>query len=139
MLDGSAPERYGAAWELLRGRPPRMRGLAPGAPVQPPLRPGAEAIAPDDVAALARGLERSMLVVQGPPGTGKTYTGAHVVADLLAQGKRVGVTATGHHAIHNLLRAVERVAAERGRRFRGVKKCTARPDTRLRLAAGARR
>ncbi len=130
VLDGSAPERYRAAWDLLCRRPPRVRGLLPGGRVQPPLRPGAEAIDPADVAALASGLDRSTLVVQGPPGTGKTYTGAHLIADLLAEGKRVGVTSTGHHAIHNLLRAVEQVVAERGRTFRGVKKCTARPETR---------
>jgi uncharacterized protein len=124
VLDGSVRERYPAAWDLLRAQPPRIRGLLPGARVQPALRPGAEAIAAHDVAALARDLDRSTLVVQGPPGTGKTYTGAHVIADLLAQGKRVGVTSTGHHAIHNLLHAVEAVVAERGATFRGVKKCT---------------
>ncbi len=136
VLDGSAHERYPAAWDLLRAQAPRIRGLLPGARVQPALRPGAEAIAPADVAALARELDRSTLVVQGPPGTGKTFTGAHVIADLLAQGKRVGVTSTGHHAIHNLLHAVEAVVTERGRAFRGVKKCTG-PDSQYasRLAA----
>jgi predicted RecB family nuclease len=136
VLDGSVHERYPAAWDLLRAQAPRIRGLLPGARVQPALRPGAEAIAAADVAALARELDRSTLVVQGPPGTGKTFTGAHVIADLLAQGKRVGVTSTGHHAIHNLLHAVEAVVTERGRAFRGVKKCTG-PDSQYasRLAA----
>ena len=32
-------------------------------------------------------------LVQGPPGTGKTHTGAALISHLLAQGKRVLVTA----------------------------------------------
>ncbi len=61
--------------------------------------------------------------MQGPPGTGKTYTGAHVIAALLAAGKRVGVTATSHKAIHNILQAIEEAVAARGETFRGVKRC----------------
>jgi predicted RecB family nuclease len=122
VLDGSAPQRYGAALALLRNEPPRITGLVPGDFVQPTLRPGAAAIDPADVASLALRLDDATLVVQGPPGSGKTYTGAHVIADLLAANKRVGVTATGHQAIHNLLHEVERVVADRGESFRGVKK-----------------
>ena len=47
-----------------------------------------------------------MLPVQGPPGSGKTYTGARMILDLLAGGKRVGVTANSHKVISNLLAAV---------------------------------
>jgi predicted RecB family nuclease len=49
-------------------------------------------------------LDRTTLCIQGPPGTGKTYTGAQMILDLVALGKRVGVTATGHAAIDNLLK-----------------------------------
>lgn len=122
VLDGSAPQRFGAADGLLRNAPPRLRGMLPGMIVQPELRAGAQAIEPRDVSALVRELDESVLAVQGPPGSGKTYTGAHVIADLLAARKRVGVTSTGHHAIHNLLHEVERVVAERGATFRGIKK-----------------
>jgi uncharacterized protein len=98
--------------------------------VQPELRAGAEAIDCRDVAALALALARSTLVVQGPPGTGKTFTGGEIIAALLAAGKRVGVTATGHHAIHNLLAEVERAVAARGETFHGVKRSDpARPET----------
>jgi predicted RecB family nuclease len=124
VLDGSAEQRYGAAYDLLRNAPPRIRGVLAGDFVQPTLRPQAQAIDPSDVSALACGLIDSTLVVQGPPGSGKTYTGAHVIADLLAEGKRVGVTSTGHQAIHNLLHEVERVVHARGASFRGVKKST---------------
>ena len=118
---------------LLRGvgdpapGPSSHRGPARRARVQAK-RPGAEAIDPRDVADLARRLDGSALVVQGPPGTGKTFTGAHVVAALLAEGKRVGVTSTSHKAIHNLLDAIEDVVAERGEAFRGVKKCDGAND-----------
>jgi uncharacterized protein len=50
------------------------------------------------------------LAIQGPPGSGKTYTGAQMIADLVAKGKRVGVTATGHKVIRNLLDEVARRA-----------------------------
>ncbi len=53
--------------------------------------------------ALARALDESTLVVQGPPGTGKTWLGARLIVDLIARGKRVGVTAMSHKAINNLL------------------------------------
>lgn len=122
-LDGTLRTRYSAAWDILHRTPPRITGLLDGARVQPAMRPGAEAIDPADVADLARRLDRSALVVQGPPGSGKTYVGAHVVAALLAAGKRVGVTSTSHRAINNLLHAIEDAVAERGTAFRGVKKC----------------
>ncbi len=47
-----------------------------------------------------------MLPVQGPPGSGKTYTGTRMILDLLASGKRVGVTANSHKVISNLLGAI---------------------------------
>ena len=57
---------------------------------------------------------RQHLFIQGPPGSGKTYKGARVIVELIARGKRVGVTSTSHKAIHNLLHKVEEVADERG-------------------------
>jgi uncharacterized protein len=41
---------------------------------------------------------------------------------MLARGKRVGVSSHSHKAINNLPKAVENVAADRGLRFRGIKK-----------------
>ncbi|HEY4439710.1 MAG TPA: DEAD/DEAH box helicase, partial [Candidatus Elarobacter sp.] len=125
----SARDRFRAAYDLLHKEPPRIERLQPGDFVQPTLRAGAQAIDPADVSDLAQRLIDSTLVVQGPPGSGKTYTGAHVIADLLAAGKRVGVTSTSHHAIHNLLHGIEEVVAERGRSFRGVKKCSKGDDS----------
>jgi uncharacterized protein len=128
VLDGTAASRHSAAWEILRRARPRITGLHDGARIQPEMRPGAEAIDPADVAELARRLDGSALVVQGPPGSGKTYIGAHVIAALLADGKRIGVTSTSHKAINNLLHAVEAAVAARGGAFRGVKKCDGSND-----------
>ena len=67
----------------------------------------------DAVRRIALRLERSVLPVQGPPGSGKTYTGARMILDLLADGKRVGVTANSHKVISNLLGAVCDAADDR--------------------------
>ncbi len=129
-LDGTQTVAYPAASEILRRARPRITGLHEGDRVQPQIRPGAEAIDPADIASLALRLDRSALAVQGPPGTGKTFDGAHVIATLLAAGKRVGVTSNSHKAINNLLHAVEAAVDERGEVFRGVKKCDkANPDS----------
>jgi uncharacterized protein len=67
-------------------------------------------------------LEGSYLVVQGPPGSGKTYRGARLITHLLAQGRKVGITAQSHKVIHNMLAEVERAAAEEGLDFKGIKR-----------------
>lgn len=88
-----------AVLDLARRTPPRTRS---GRPL-----PAAD---PDDlVGALTAALldlDGSYLAVQGPPGTGKTYTGARVVAGLVARGWRVGVVAQSHAVVENMLRAV---------------------------------
>jgi len=58
--------------------------------------------------------EFTVLPIQGPPGSGKTHTGAEMICDFVARGRRVGVTATSHRVIRNLLTAVARAAAARG-------------------------
>lgn len=45
---------------------------------------------------------RPMTLVQGPPGTGKTHTAAALISHLLAQGKRVLVTAQTDRALKEL-------------------------------------
>jgi uncharacterized protein len=125
VLDGTVSSRYPAAWDVVRRARPRITGLIEGDVVQPETRAGCEAIDPRDIAEIVLRLDESALVVQGPPGTGKTFAGAHIVAELLHARKRVGITSTSHKAINNLLREVERVVAERGENFRGVKKSDA--------------
>jgi predicted RecB family nuclease len=59
-------------------------------------------------------LDESVLAVQGPPGSGKTYCGAEMVLALVAEGRRVGVTANSHKVIRNFLDAVARAAVRDG-------------------------
>tara|TARA_R110002124_G_scaffold285991_1_gene465592 strand:- start:4065 stop:7436 length:3372 start_codon:yes stop_codon:yes gene_type:complete len=48
-------------------------------------------------------LNNSYLTIQGPPGSGKTYTGKHIIAELIKQGKKIGISSNSHKAINNLL------------------------------------
>ena len=48
-------------------------------------------------------------LIQGPPGTGKTLMLAHLARLLVADGRRVFVTALTHRAIHNALNKIARV------------------------------
>lgn len=75
--------------------------------------PGETAV--DFAVRVATDLGETVLAIQGPPGAGKTFTGAQMICALVAQGKRVGVIATGHSVIGNLLNAVAEAAAKLGR------------------------
>lgn len=107
---------YRAGRDILRRTSPRVSGVVKGEPV---------VADPTDLAAFAdavKRMEETCLFVQGPPGAGKTYAGSHLIASLIADGHKVGVTSNSHKAIGNLLHAVEDVATERGLRFKGLKK-----------------
>lgn len=135
-----APGPYRAARDLLLKRPPRLvagaRGVgttenaaaqsqviefAAARTVRERRRaaaatPHAGAMDPEVLEAirLAFSLDRGVLPIQGPPGTGKTFTGAHMILDLVKAGKKVGVTAVGHETIRNVLREVCGHAAAQG-------------------------
>ena len=118
------PDSPHAATELLARNVPRIQG-----------KPAGEAVITSDdlqgdaLEAIAA-LEHSYLFIQGPPGAGKTYTGSHIIVDLIKRGKKIGVTSNSHKAIHNLLEKVERVAKEKGVHFRGIKKAgNGNPET----------
>jgi uncharacterized protein len=117
LLEGT--DRFTAALDFLRRASPRIRDHAAGTPIIDETR---DAL-PQIIEAVAN-LDRSTLFIQGPPGAGKTYTGSHVIAELLARGKRVGVTSNSHKAIHNLLHAVEKCSEKRGLRFSGIYKAS---------------
>jgi predicted RecB family nuclease len=108
--------RYNALREILRGEAPSTTARAPGEDLQ------TGAFDLEDAERIAEGLNDSYLFIQGPPGSGKTYTGAHLILHLIAQGHRVGVASGTHAAIHNLLAEVEEQAPA-GEPFRGLKKC----------------
>jgi uncharacterized protein len=111
-IDG--PGRFRAARDLILRRPPRIARRAGDDPADEAslVRPGEKAS--DAARRLAVRLDGTVLAIQGPPGTGKTWTGARMVLDLVAEGRRVGVTAQSHKVIANLLEAIVRAAAEAG-------------------------
>ncbi len=59
-------------------------------------------------------LDESFVAIQGPPGAGKTYSGSHLIRELIRTGKRVGVVATSHSAIDNLVNAAYGVVGDAG-------------------------
>jgi len=105
-IDGPGP--FGAARSLLLRRPPNT-GQEPGTPLA---RPGESGTAAGR--RLVFQLAGTVLAIQGPPGTGKTHTAARMILDLVAAGKRVGVTAQSHRVIGNLLDAVVAAHAAEG-------------------------
>ena len=97
-----------AVLDLARRTPPRTRSGRPLPRVDADAQAGTDGGA-DLVDVLTRAVEDlddSYLAVQGPPGTGKTYTGARVIAALVARGWRVGVVAQSHAVVENMLRGV---------------------------------
>jgi uncharacterized protein len=117
-IDAEGP--YRAARDLLRREPPRA-GQVPGQPLQ---GDGEEPVAAAVRVVMA--LDASTLAIQGPPGSGKTHTGAQMVLALVADGRKVGVTANSHKVIGNLLDKVAEEAKERGITVRIAQK----PETR---------
>lgn len=50
--------------------------------------------------------DNSYIAVQGPPGTGKTYIGAHVIANLVRRGWRIGIVAQSHAVVEHLMNTI---------------------------------
>ena len=104
-VDGAGP--YRAARDLLALRPPRL-GQGEGRPLL-----GDAEDAQDAARRLVASMDTTYLAIQGPPGSGKSTVGAQMIVDLVAAGKRVGVTANSHKVIGELLFKVAGVASER--------------------------
>jgi uncharacterized protein len=112
-IEGPGPARAGR--ELLHRLPPRILGAGP---LRQPDEPAIEA-----AERLGRTLDESILAIQGPPGSGKTYTAAHMILALVAEGRRVGITANSHKVIGNALDAVQRAADEAATPIRLGQRC----------------
>jgi predicted RecB family nuclease len=113
-LAGTLERDRPAIVDVLLARAPRLTNAEPGTTLQPPVVDG-HALSQTILA-----LDRSYLVVQGPPGSGKSTMGGAAIADLLAAGKRVGISARSHKAAQNLVKAVEKAAHARGQSFVGA-------------------
>ncbi|HEX5031850.1 MAG TPA: TM0106 family RecB-like putative nuclease, partial [Candidatus Eisenbacteria bacterium] len=114
----TAPGPFRAARDLLLRLPPRVDGGAGG-----DLRlPGESGI--DAARRVVVSLDHTVLGIQGPPGSGKTVTGARMILDLVALGRKVGVCAGSHEVIRNLLEKVVAAGEADGVRVR----CVQKPD-----------
>ncbi|MBX9666685.1 MAG: TM0106 family RecB-like putative nuclease [Candidatus Obscuribacterales bacterium] len=100
--------------DLLYRRSPRIKGRFAGSPV-------AVSDSAQDVAQAISKMQSSALCIQGPPGSGKTYTATRCIAELLKQGKTVGITSNSHKAIDNLLIQLGQLMSSAGGRFKAVK------------------
>ena len=116
------PDKAHVASELLQRRIPRIRGRTAGQPIIDPPRTQAK------ILHAVTHLDHSYLFIQGPPGSGKTYVSAHIIVELLKDGRKIGITSNSHKAIHNLLAYVTGIAEREQFRFRGVKKATRGSD-----------
>ncbi len=110
-------DRYAAIKDFLKRQLPSIHGVSTGSPI---VQDSKDLI--NQVSDTVWRLNDSYLFIQGPPGTGKTYTGSHVIVDLLKKRAKVGISSNSHKAINNLLEAVEKIAKEKNVVFRGVKK-----------------
>ena len=82
---------------------PRIKGISPGRPIIT----DEDQIVQQTIEACLN-LQESILAIQGPPGTGKTYTASHVIANLILNGKKIGVISNGHKAVnHVMIKAFE--------------------------------
>ncbi|HEY9459933.1 MAG TPA: TM0106 family RecB-like putative nuclease, partial [Paralcaligenes sp.] len=87
---------------FLRREPPRIKDHRAG-PIATAADPAGRLV---EIIHAVQSLDRSYLTLQGPPGAGKTYTAQHIIAALVKQGKRVGISSNSHKAINNLLLGV---------------------------------
>jgi len=112
-------KKYPALEALLYQDTPRIKGHKKGSVII-----DEKAESTSNIIQVLINLDDSYIFIQGPPGAGKTYTGSHIIVELLRQGNRVGVSSNSHKAINNLLSHVENVASQKGFGFQGVKKST---------------
>ncbi len=113
-IDSAGPFRAGR--DLLLRHPPRLESgsveeLAGEAPS-----------ALEAARKLALSLEGGVLPIQGPPGSGKTFTGARMICEAVAAGKKVGITAVSHKVIRNLLEETVVAANQEGLEVRCIQK-----------------
>ncbi len=106
-------DAYAPARDLLLRRPPQ--------PSSGVVRQASEALDATAVRIIGD-MSEGVLPIQGPPGAGKTFTGARMIASLVAAGKKVGVTATSHKVVLHLLEEAAKAAISQGAKIRCVHK-----------------
>ena len=102
-IEGDGP--FKAARALLLNELPDLNGR----PIREPSETALEA-----ALRVSEILDGGIFPIQGPPGTGKSHTGARMICRLVADGKKVGITANSHKVIRNLIDKVLEAANEMG-------------------------
>ena len=115
-----------AIFDFLSKRQPNITGHQAGAPIAPSHDPVQRL---QQVIHAIIHLDHSYLTIQGPPGSGKTYTGKHVIAELLKRGKKIGISSNSHKAINNLLISTAEYCQKEG--IKGFFACTKDTDVLL--------
>ncbi len=100
-----------AIYDFIMRIPPRIIGHESGRPIATSHDPALRLL---EVIKAVRSLDNSYLTIQGPPGSGKTYTAKHLIADLLKQGKKIGISSNSHKAINHLLMNVVQYCKKEG-------------------------
>ena len=77
---------------------------------------------------VAKGLQKSYLLIQGPPGSGKTYISAKMIIALLKDNKKIGISSNSHSAINTLLKQIESESVNENFTFNGIKKYSNKKD-----------
>jgi uncharacterized protein len=97
--DITADGPFQAARDLLRRRPPREL------PVDAEAFLDSDGQITDQARKMIQSLcsQPAVLPLQGPPGSGKTHTGARMIAEVVRNGYRAGITAVSHKVISKLL------------------------------------
>ena len=116
--------KYVPARDLLMRCKPRVDG-------EPMQRDGESSV--DAAIRLIRKIEGGVFPIQGPPGAGKTFTAARMICALVADGKKVGITANSHKVIRNLLNEVVKVAEENNQTLQCIQKVSDDEDDLPRL------
>lgn len=96
--------------DFLTRSKPRIKGHAEG-PIAPSHNPSDRL---QQIIHAISNLDCSYLTIQGPPGAGKSYTGKHVIAELMKSGAKVGIASNSHKAINNLLLSTAKYCKEEG-------------------------
>ncbi len=115
-----------ALLDFLRKSIPRINGHQKGLPIAPSHYPQLRL---QQIINAVIYLDNSYLTIQGPPGAGKTYTGKHVIAELLKLGKKIGICSNSHKAINNLLISTAEYCQKEG--IGAYFACTSDTDTKL--------
>jgi len=108
--DGTFGEESQAIVDFLNRARPRITNKPAG-----PIAPGAT---PADrlpgIIEAVRNLDNSYITIQGPPGAGKSFTAVRIIADLLLNGQRVGISSNSHRSINHLLLETAKYCNELG-------------------------